>query len=112
MRRRFDSFLPDQLDRRLSTWYSMSMSTHENTLTWHPRKKRLVGSYRGVKLERGVPYQFGVGGTILTADWDGTVDTSGEPVFHTVDDQGGNATVGADRQVSARFAEWFEQLSQ
>jgi hypothetical protein len=87
------------------------MSTHENTLTWHKRKKRLIGSYRGVQLERGVAYQFCSGGAILTVDWDGTMDTEREPIFHTVDDQGGNASVGADRQVSARFAQWFEQLS-
>lgn len=88
------------------------MSNHENTLTWHPRKKRLIGSYRGITLERGVAYQFGLGGVCLTVDWDGTKDASGEPIFHTVDDQGGNARLGADRQVSARYAEWFEQLSQ
>jgi hypothetical protein len=88
------------------------MSTHENTLTWHPRKKRLVGRYRGVELERRVAYQFQVVDEIITADWDGTVDTSGEPIFHTVDDRGGNARFGANCQVSARFAKWFGQLSQ
>jgi hypothetical protein len=87
------------------------MSTHENTLTWHPRKKRLVGVYRGVTLERGVAYQFNAGDVVLTVDWDGTVDTSGEPIFHTVDSFGGNARFGENARVSARHAEWFARLS-
>lgn len=87
-----------------------TMST--STLTWNKRKKRLEGTYRGVKMERSRAYQFQVGSTILTVDWDGTMDQGGEPVFYTVDNNGGNANYGANCRVSARFADWFEALSQ